>query len=261
MNYRSLTVVLVVVLAGCIGLFGADDTPTPVTPVEVAQEPAPGIPALQGDGASQLRVDTDRLLAANERVRANDSYTVDRSVTIRGSDGRLRIRHVQKVGADGAVLEHVRTNGTGQLSPVLDTGTLWADNSVRWSRVTMADGRTVTTELLSLDSSPYLTTRPLPERVLSGAEFAVTRRDGSVILESIGAVEVRDPIVPLPVGEPRNASVRAVVESDGLVSGLNVSYDALLGDDRLSVTVSHRVVDRGTPTVSRPDWVPDETTE
>lgn len=254
--HRTLVLVVLALTAGCVGLFGPTSTPTPVTPMPVDVQPAPGVPASDGAGTSPVRVDSDRLLAANERVRSNGSYTLERTVTVDGPNGSLRLRHVQRVGANGTVIERVRANGSGQLSPVFINGTLWANGSTRWTRFRLRHGKTVTNRMVSLESSPFVTGRPLPERLVPGTEFAVEERRDGVLLTSTGSVSLRRSPLPVSMADPENASVSVRVGSDGLVRALALAYDARVGDDRATVRVEHRIVETGTASVSRPGWVP-----
>jgi hypothetical protein len=253
---RPLLLVVLVSSAGCVGLFGTDGETTPVTPVPVAEQPAPGVPAAGSGEVTGVRVRTDRLLAANDRARAEQSHTVVRTAVVRSAGESLRLGHRLAVGPEGATVERLSVNGTGRLTPAIESGTLWTNGSRRYSRVRLPDGRTVTTELLSLEGSPFVTDRPLAPAVLRNASFAVTQRADGAVLDSRGPASVDRPVLPVPMGEPRNVTVRAVVRSDGLVSRLDVSYDVPLDGAPASVDITRRVVDRGTTVVSRPEWVP-----
>jgi hypothetical protein len=253
----ALSVLLVVLTAsaGCVGLFGSDSQPTPVTPVPVAEPPAPGVPAAGGAEPVSAQVRTERLLEAHERARSAQSHTLVRTVVVRGSGDTLRLDHRLMVGPDGTTLERLNATGTGRLTLAIERGALWTNGSFRYSRVRLSGGRVVTTRLLSLEGSPFVTDDPLAPSVIRGASFAVTPRENGAVLRSTGRVPNARPILPLAMGEPENVSVRAVVGSDGLVGRLDVSYEVSYAGEPSNVEITHRIVERGTTTVRRPDWV------
>jgi hypothetical protein len=255
----SLLLVALSVSAGCVGLFGSDSQSTPVTPipVPVTDPPAPGVPAASGEPVS-AQVRTERLLEANDRARSAQSYTLERSVVVRGDSSSLRLDHRIQVDPEGATLERLNASGTGRLTPAIAAGTLWTNGSERFSRIRLPDGRTVTSRLLSLEGSPFVTDSPLAPSVIRGTSFSVTPQPNGALLQSTGPVPDSRPLLAVSMGNPANVSVRAVVQSDGLISRLEVSYDIPLGSERGVVDVTHRVVDRGTTSVVRPDWVPED---
>jgi hypothetical protein len=65
-------------------------------------------------------------------------------------------------------------------------------------------------------------------------------------------------LVPLATGPVENASATVTVGADGLVTGLRLTYDTTFGGGPAEVTITHRLVDRGTTTVERPAWVPSD---
>lgn len=257
----AVVVTLVVLTSGCVGLFGSGETPTPVTPVPVVDQLAPGVPAGATDEASQVAIDADRLLAANDRIRANESYTLVRTVTIRGNGSGLEVRRVRRVDTDDRLLERFSANATGTRTLIVENGTLWETPSRRWVHATLSDGRTVTSEMLSLEGSPFAAARELPRRVVTGTDFAVSAPGDGAVLQSTDGVDIEESRLAVPVRDPRNASAVVVVTRDGLVEAVNLSYDATFDGRAVAVTVTHRIVDRGTTTVSRPDWVPADESE
>jgi hypothetical protein len=254
----SLLLVALAASAGCVGLFGSDGQPTPVTPVPVADPPAPGIPAVGGGEPVSAQVRTERLLDAHTRARAAQSHTLERTVIVRGANDTLRLDHRLRVGPNGTTLERLNATGSGRLTLAIESGALWTNGSFRYSRVRLSGGRVVTTRLLSLEGSPFVTDNPLAPSVIRGSSFSVTPRGDGAVLRSTGEVPNARPILPLAMGDPRNVSVRAVVGSDGLVGRLDVSYDVSFAGEPATVDIAHRIVDRGSSTVSRPDWVPDD---
>lgn len=255
---RVIVLVVVVLAGGCVGLFDSGGQSTSVTPVPVDDPPAPGVPPADASAAVQLSVDTDRLLAANRQVRANGSYTLTRTVTVEGPNSSLRLEHGQRVGAAGAVIEHVAANGSGQVAPVFVNGTLWQNGSTRWTRFRLQNDELVTNRMPSLDNSPFITGRPLAERVVPGTEFSVEPRQNGALLRSTGTVSLDRAVLPASMDDLRGASVTVRVRSDGLVRTIVVTYDADVGGEEVSVRIDQRVVETGTASLSRPTWVPDQ---
>lgn len=248
----ALVLALALVTAGCAGIFGQQTTP--VTPVPTVEQPAPGVPA--PDQAGQVQVDTERLLAANQRVRANSTYTLVRTATIRGPEGSLRIERTRLEGADGAALERLNITGSDDLSAVVDNGTLWTNGSITWTRTRLSNRRTVTSRLLEESTDPYGYGDELAKHVLRAAQFDVEERERGVTLRSVRNFSMGLPLVPLAAGPAENASATVAVDDAGLVRSLNLTYDADFGDDRVSVTIRQRVRAQNATAVVRPAWVP-----
>ncbi|MFC7132597.1 MULTISPECIES: hypothetical protein [Salinibaculum] len=256
---RVLLVVVLALSAGCAGLFGGNSQTDPVTPVPELDPPAPGVPAPDQPGVGQVSVDADRLAAANEQARANATYTLERTVVVRGPNGTMRIERTRLSGDGDVALERLSIDGSGKLSSVVENGTLWTNGTTTWTRTRLSNGRTVTNRLVGSSPEPYGFGVDLAGHVLAGASFEVAPRDGraGAVLDSRRAFSMSLPLVPLATGPAENATARLVVDGDGLVRALDLSYGASLGDQQLRVDIQHRVVDRGTTrTVSRPEWVP-----
>lgn len=253
---RVIVLVVLVLAGGCVGLFESGESPTSVTPVPVDDPPAPGVPPADANAAVQLRVETDRLLAANRQVRTNGSYTLSRSVVVEGPNSSLRLQHGQRVGAEGAVIERVAANGSGQIAPVFVNGTLWQNGPTRWTRFRLPNGDLVTNRMPSLDSSPFITGRPLAERVIPGTDFSVESRQDGALLRSTGTVSIDRAVLPASMDDIQEASVTVRVRNDGLVRKIAVTYDAVVGGEEVSVRINQRVVETGTASLSRPAWVP-----
>lgn len=261
MNRRRLAVALLAVAAvtaGCAGLFGDGSRSTPVTPVSAVETPAPGVPAPAQAGPAQFGVDVDRLRAANRQARANATYTLRRTVVVRGPNETMRIARTRLAGTEGQALERLSVDGSGRLASVVVNGTLWTDGTATWTRTRLSNGRTVTNRLLGSSPSPYGFGTDLVDHVLGAARFDVESRasGAGAILRSDGPFALNRPLLPLATGPATNVSGRLVVDGDGFVSGLDLSYETTFGDRNLSVSVTHRIVDRDATTVERPAWVP-----
>lgn len=252
---RLFCLVAVVASAGCAGLFGGGPTET-LTPAPAPETPAQPAPGVTGDG----RVSVERLLAADAAVRNGTSYRFERTLHASGPDGSLRIERVRHVLADGRVREDLAVDGTGDQTPAIRNGTLWDDGEVLWTRTRLEGGRTVTNRLLSGSASPFGLGEELPGRVLTATDFDVQPRRGGVVLESTGPFSMSRPVAPVSLGQPRNASARLVVGSEGLVRSLRLSYDASLRGETATVTIRQNVTGVGRTSASRPPWVPDNGT-
>jgi hypothetical protein len=243
--------------AGCAGFFGGEDPATPVTPVADVEPPAPGVPAPDQSGSAGVSVDTTRLQAANRRVRANSTYVLRRTVVVRGPSETMRIERTRVEGAGETALEHLTVEGNGRLSSVVENGTLWTNGTTAWTRTRLSNGRVVTNRLLESSPGPYGFGAELSGHVLSAATFDVRERaDGAgAILQSRRPFSLNLPLLPLSTGPATNATGRLVVDSDGFVSVLDLSYETTFSDRNLTVSISHRL-DREPASVSRPAWVP-----
>jgi len=262
------TLVLAVALtAGCSGLLsGASPdsgtetaTVTPVDVPEINTQPAPGVPA-QDAAADQPSgpVDAERLIAADDRVRSNTSYRLERVARIGTleSEGEMVIRRSRQVGADGAIHERLVAEGTEPLRPSVLNSTLWQDADTTATRATLSNGQTVLLTRLPTPPTRHIVGLGLGERVLRDSEFRVSSTgNGTTTLVVEGHVGLSELEVPVAVGPPRNATARVTVTPEGLVQRVHVTYDTTYLEERVRVTISHRVVGVGETTVERPDWV------
>lgn len=259
MAARPWLAVLLVVLAvtsGCSGLFGAEQSPdsTSHTPAPVPTTPPPLAPGLSADGI----VDPGQLGAANRRALNGTGYRLDRTVTVSGPNGTLRIDRVQRVAADGVAIGRLSVSGDGPVGTAVRNWTRYRESTVVWSRTTLSNGNTVTNRLLSSDTSPYFIGRALPERLYRAGSFNVTRESADrIVLRSTVPFGLDRGTTELEASPPRNVSVRAVLIEEGLVRELSVSYDASVGSTRVEVRLTQSVELREV-TVRRPAWVPEE---
>jgi hypothetical protein len=262
----SAVVLAVALTAGCSGIVAGPDadrgpetaTVTPVDVPEVRTQVAPGVwPPGSADQPARP-VQTDRLVAANARVRANTSYRLERVVRIesREDGGRMVIRRSRRVGDDGSVAESLVATGTSPLQPTVRNSTFWRDDDTTATRARLAGGRTVTVQRLPGPPTRHSIGLDLAERVLTDSEFDV-RAAGIERTRLVvdGRVSLAQSEVPVAVGPPQNVTASLVVRRDGLVTGLRVSYETVYLDDPVEVTISHRLYDLGNTSVRRPGWV------
>jgi len=264
------TLVLATALtAGCSGLFSGPGaypatetaTVTPVDVPEVQTQPAPGIPAPPA-AADQPSgpVDAEQLIAADDRIRSNASYRLERVVRIemRDGDGEMVIQRARRVGTDGPVHERLVAEGTRLLRPSVLNSTLWQDDETIATRATLSNGRPVMLTTLPTPPTRHVVGVGLGERVLRDSELRVqSSGDGTTTLVVEGRVGLSDLEVPVAVGPPRNATARVTVTSAGLIQRVHVNYDTLYLEEPVRVTIRHRVLDVGETTVERPAWVDD----
>jgi hypothetical protein len=256
-------VVLVAVTAGCTGLFGSTpgagtSTVTPVAVPDDLRTAAPGVPAPGSGPGGQRPLEPARLLAADERIRANTSYRLERFVRIESRDVEtwLAVKRIRNVGADGSVVERLDARGSGDLRPTVLNSTLWTNGSVVASRARLANGRTVLSERLPGVPNRHRTGLDLAERAFAGADYRVEPGPGGgAVLVSTGPVALTGPVAPVSLGPPRNATARVTVSERGLIRQLRVEYDATFLRKTVRVTITHRVNAVGETTVRRPDWV------
>lgn len=251
-------VLVLVVSAGCSTLFEDAPDRAPVTPAEVptVETPlAPGVPAAAGEGGPRT-VETDRLRRADRRIRNASSYRLDRTVTIDGPDGQVRIERERRSRPDGAAVEHLSTSTTGLFSPPVVESDLWTDGTVYWSRTRLSDGRTVVNRRHPDPPSFHSPGPGLPGRLLDAADYRVLRvgADG-VVLRSTTPVRLTWPAVPVVLVDRRNGSAWLTVRRDGLVVETVFRYRATVDDDPVLVTVRQRVLAVNETTVDRPAWV------
>jgi hypothetical protein len=249
-------IALVAVTAGCSGVFGGESQTPTATPGVSGPEIAPGVPEIDRNGTA-VGVDADRLRAANARLRANTSYTVQRTVTVTDSDGNgtLGFDRTRLVAPEGT-LESLSIDQSGEFSAVIDSGTLWRDAEGTWARTNLSNGRTTVSERLGGDLEPYGYGTDLVNRSLSGDTYQVRTDGDDAILLSRNIDLESESLIPISTGVPIDERVRLVVDDSGLVRSLAVRYDTIYGTESVTVTIQHDLQNVGTTTVQRPAWVP-----
>lgn len=245
--------------SGCAGLAGPTPTQESVTPVavpETATPLAPGVPAPTAGTQSDRRIDTDRLRRADDRLRATQSYRLDRVVTIEGANGTVRIERDRRIHADGAAVESLSAESTGEFSLTIRASSLYTDGSAYWTRTTLSNGRVIVNRRHPGPPEMHRLGPTLSEYLFDAAKYRLHDSDSdTIVLRSTGAVTFERPLVPVVLDEPENGTVRLTVTRDGLVRQLSLTYDATFGGAPVTVSIDQRVTEVGTTTVSRPDWV------
>jgi hypothetical protein len=251
---RLVLIVVVLLSAGCVGLFentGNEETLTPAPIPTTQSAPAPGV---TGDA----EVDSTRLVAANDRRLNSTSYRFDRRVRVNGSNNSLRIDRVRRVRTNGTGVERLSANGTGLLTVTVRNWTLWNDGDVIWQRASLTNGRTVTRSLPTGDDVSFDAGRDLALTTLDTEGYRVaTRTPNRVFLESTEALNITDRVFPVGIGPPRNETVRAVVTEEGVIRNLTVTYQGEFYGEQVRVRISQRVTGLGNTTTTRPSWVPE----
>jgi hypothetical protein len=254
-DFAAACIALIALTAGCNGVFGGSQTPT-TTPGGSGPEIVPGVPEVDRNG-TKARIDTDRLRAANARLRANTSYTVQRSVTVTDSDGNGALEFDRtRLVTPGTTLEYLSIGQSAEFSAVLDSGTLWSDADGRWARTNLSNGRTTVTERLGDDLEPYGYGTDLVNRSLSADTYQVRTAGDDAVLLSRDIDLDSDSVIPISTGTPVDERVRLVVDDSGLVRSLAVRYSAIYGTETVTVTIRHDLRNVGATTVQRPAWVP-----
>jgi hypothetical protein len=222
----------------------------------VASTPAPGVPAAGGGIGVTATVDAGQLLAADRRVRANTAYRFERSVTLTGPNGSIRLERVRAVGPDGRVAEQLSVNGSGGLRPAIEGADLWSTGTTAWSRTRLAGGRVFSGRLVSDTASPFGRGLDLAATVADATDLRVAeRRSDGAVLASDGEFSRRGSLLPLTTDGPRNATARLTVSERGVIRSLALDYGTRLNGERVAVAIRQRVTGLGETTVTRPTWV------
>lgn len=264
MRPPALALAAALVLAGCSGFAGPTPTPT-VTPAPVPADPTttPGRPpaALAGE-----RVDARALGFAHAAALTGRSYTVRERTVVRYRNGtvRTRVAVVRRVAADGEYVTTVNASGRGH---PLGSGTVrtafWSDGerllyAVRRGR---AEYGVVRPEEYNIWSDRYVALAyPRPTRTVyvpfRVVDARTVGRTGTGRYRVAGDRTVAPQLVDVPPGvtNPRNATLRAVVDRRGVVRRYRFRYRATAGNATVTVTrhVAYGAI--GTTAVERPDW-------
>lgn len=249
---RSILITVLVVLAGCGGFAGADQTPTEtVTPV-----PVPTDGELYPPGISESGVSAGVLVDAHERELGETSYTFVSRQRVVGSNGTMwTTNQTRQVGQDsyaGRIDHRVVEFPLGRFSEPIE---YWGNDSVYASRRILTDQ----TEFYGwerTDQPPRnVTSLPLLERTLDATQVGVVRRSDGVTL--VGSELRRPDRLPNPpyLTEPRNVSVTVRVSERGAVTSWQLAYDATLVNQTVRVTRETRLTAIGETEVRRPEWV------
>jgi hypothetical protein len=261
--------ILVLAVAVTVGgsLVGSSDpTDPPVTPAAPATEPPPLPPA--GDGpppgvGDDGITDLDALADAHAEAVGERSHTIwyDRSQPRNLDPNETRVRRdVDITAADDRYLvettEVVSGNETYLGAVYRDGGVIytadWNETSRRHERVLRLDWRNVLVptapDLRENLVGRYLST---PRTTVTGT----TERDGVTVYRVVG----RGAPNSSSLGEVRDYSVVALVDSRGLVHDLTVRYASVLSDREYRITVEITYGRIGETTVTPPAWFENRT--
>jgi len=244
MDWRTVSVALAVVLAGCGALGGASgpsgdragETPTlsPVPVPEVTTAPPTLPPGLAGANVTDANALVDAHLAAIQ----GRSYTL--TVRVRVDDERSERRF--------RVETPTRYYRVDRLADPRSDTAQFADGNSLYTRTEYGDS----VEFGRYDdpSPPRSQTVMLSRAFLQvdSVRVAETRVEGDVAYELTGSYDTHPAIESF-----RNVSLRAVVEPTGLIRTLNISY--YRANDGSKVTRSFAYSDLDSTTVERPAWV------
>lgn len=244
---------LLATTAGCTGFLGGT-TPTPAQSPS-GPEVAPGVPPVETDGTT-VTVATDRLLAANDRIRANTSYTLDRTVTISTTDGNGSLTLARTVrAAPNGTFERLSVDHRDPFTVVIQNGTRWTDATGTWTRTLLSNGHTTSGERLAGELDPYGYGDELPASVLTADTYRVREAADGVLLQPSSLDVASEPLTPLSTGAPTDERAQIFVGADGLVRSITLRYDTVYRSKPVSVSIRHEIVDVGSTTAERPGWV------
>ena len=252
---------LLLVLAGCNGftLGGSETSTQRVTPANVpTDEPTPTpIPQLAPGVTGKGVTEPERLGEAHESILENISYTVDQNVSVRYLNGtiyRQRTSHIQHAMNDGRFyLAHNRSLVSGRGSSGFSA---WSNGK----RTLVARSSNNTTRYL-IPPQGSLSFGSPGERIaaLFGSVethvVAQEQRDGITVYRVKATGLVRDP--PTFANEwqnPRDVTLRALIDSRGFVYEYQLSYEATVNGVPIYVYEQVRYTDLRNTTVERPPW-------
>jgi hypothetical protein len=266
---------LALVLAGCGALpagGGGEATPaetlTPAPVPTAASTPTP-VPRLAPGLTAAGVVDPDALGRAHDAALGRASFTRHTTATVRYADGSLRNRYrvVTRVEPGGRFSSVFTVGRPGPRQP--DAGEMvrterWSDGVRVLTAATTANGTTTYAEV-PRDRRRVVTRLATDTggdslaRLLDGAETRVAGRevrDGTTLYRVVGTdLDPRGlPSVPR-LERPTNASVRALIDGEGVVRERRVRFVATTENgSSVGVAVRVRYADLGATTVERPPW-------
>jgi hypothetical protein len=240
MDWRAVWVVLALVLAGCGSVATGTETPgetlTPVPVPEVTDTPATLPPGVSGASVT----DTDTLLDAHAAAIQGRSYTL----TVDVRTGSERSRRVLRVETPRRYLQR------DTLAEPWGSATQFADGERLYIRTDY--GSTVEYGSIESVNPPRSQTVQLSRAFLRLDEVRVaeTRVNGDAAYELTGQYPVHPAVDTM-----ENVTLRAVVEPDGFIRSLNISYARRSDSVRTNITRSFVYTGVDATTVERPAWV------
>lgn len=246
----AVALCLLVTLAGCNGLVGADDSARPTA----AQVPADGPPGVDRTGSVRP-------------VALLDNHTA----TIRGRSVTLRERRIKQF-ANGTVRRNLtRTvyaagNGSYYVGERYRGTVAWNLGATAGRYERWGNGSVGVEAIIDGDGRRYGVNRPILQPVtrfdrlyllLSTLKPTVAREVGDgVRLRAASATGV-DRIASSGVEAPRNITLVAHINSEGLVQSYRLTYTGTVDGETVQVTERMAFADLGQTEVPRPAWVPE----
>jgi len=242
-----LALVLCCLTAGCGALGGGPDPGTAgatdaVTPAPVERYP-PGV-------TEETVTNASALLAAHERVLADESMTVRTTRTTTFSNDTLRrnVSATLRLAADHVSLASETRVRFGDGRTV--TGEGWANDSVGYTVSTIDEDRRYTRHPpREIDPRAQLTPAlPLFADQLTSENVTVDRVDEPAFRITVDTLAPTD-------SRSANASLSMLVTDRGLVREYRYTVDRPCGPNRCRTVTNTRFSGVGETTVERPAWV------
>lgn len=257
----TLAVLTAVLVAGCSGFADGESSHLDREPYTVDEQVnvstvASGedvLPGLTTRGVT----DADTLLTEHEKLVANRSYTVRRSVSVRNRGAqhdRYQIRQTRVYGDNGSIF--VREHTTGRwLDETDDRGNRtierWVGPDVSAQQIEYENG---TTSYTDNQSVPIATPGPDDFAGLRAVESAtVTTMTSS--RDAYHTVETSTPAPESPYLSDEPFTFTARIRSDGLLRHLTYEGTVAIDGDRVIVSQETVVYDLGRRPPDRPRWV------
>ncbi|WP_435062580.1 hypothetical protein [Halobaculum sp. EA56] len=254
----ALALALLVVAAGCAGIVdsggdgGDERTVNPAlrgTPTATATPPDGFPPGVDAGG-----VDVDRLIDAHREALAGGSWTVTLTRAVEGPNGTVeRSRARLRVDGERRLYTFERVRGDDRTASAhWSNGTAAASRRVDWEGNVSLEGRTGDPDGLPGPGpaggawlrAAFLDVRPSyagTESTAYGTAFVLHAREGRI--ERAG----------LP--DRRRVSLRARIDTAGVVRSLSLRYEIFLGSAPGTVAVVFETTAVNDTTVPRPEWV------
>jgi len=250
---QPLAFVALVVLAGCAGLTGGDpthrDTVSPVAVPTTGEDYPPGI--------GEAGVSPSSLAAAHDRSLTGTSFTFVRRQRVVANGTVWTTDRERRVAADGTYAGRLNRTATEpplqRVPPVRfaywtnGTATAYYRESSRGpGSYAWSEGRPPVVDV---------TGSRTVERLLGAVEPSVVERAEGVVL--VGSSD-RVPAAlspPLDLENPRDVSLTAHVDPDGVVTRWRLAYEATADGRTVRVVRDAHVTAVGVTTVQRPAWI------
>lgn len=250
---HAVALAALLVLAGCAGLGGTD----PSVDETVTAAPVPTDGTEFPPGISSRGVVVDVVTETHERQLNETNYTFLSQQRVVGANGTMWVTNrTQQIDNErgtysGRIDHRVREFPLGRFAAPIE---FWGNESVYASRRILSE-RTSFYGWERTDETAEFTSLPLIGRTLAATRLSVVDRpDGVVLLGN----SLRDPDrLPTPpyLRDPRNVSLTVRITDSGAITNWRLAYDATLVNETVRVTREARIVDVGSTTIRRPEWV------